>query len=154
MLAQGIGIGIGTGLIFLPALSVISQYFLKRRSLALGIVTTGSSVGGEWNAKLYRIVLISGICLPIMLNNLIASHGFPKAVQYSGYLLLGVLILACALVHPRFVPASLRTGPMKKPSPAELFKSKPYTLLVAGLFFVAWGLFFPIFYIRMSSYLK
>jgi MFS family permease len=47
MLAQGIGIGIGTGLIFLPALSVISQYFLKRRSLALGIVTTGSSVGGE-----------------------------------------------------------------------------------------------------------
>lgn len=85
-----------------------------------------------------------------MLNNLIASHGFPKAVQYSGYLLLGVLILACALVHPRFVPASLRTGPMKKPSPAALFKSKPYSLLVAGLFFVAWGLFFPIFYIRKS----
>jgi hypothetical protein len=149
MLAQGIGIGIGTGLIFLPALSVISQYFLKRRSLALGIVTTGSSVGGELATWHFETGLIKpGICLPIMLNNLIASHGFPKAVQYSGYLLLGVLIMACALVHPRFVPASLRTGPMKKPSPAALFKSKPYSLLVAGLFFVAWGLFFPIFYIR------
>lgn len=89
-----------------------------------------------------------GICLPIMLNNLIAKHGFPKAVQYSGYLLLGTLVLASLLMHPRFVPASLRSGPMKKPSPAELFKSKPYSLLVAGLFFVAWGLFFPIFVSR------
>ena len=57
MLAQGIGIGIGTGLIFLPALSVISQYFLKRRSLALGIVTTGSSVGGEYTAQVHEIAL-------------------------------------------------------------------------------------------------
>jgi hypothetical protein len=59
MLAQGIGIGIGTGLIFLPALSVISQYFLKRRSLALGIVTTGSSVGGETIVHRREIVLKS-----------------------------------------------------------------------------------------------
>jgi hypothetical protein len=49
MLAQGVGIGIGTGLIFLPALSIVSQFFLKRRSLALGIVTTGSSVGGQFS---------------------------------------------------------------------------------------------------------
>jgi hypothetical protein len=41
---------------------------------------------------------------------------------------------------------------MKKPSPVELFKSVPYSLLVAGLFFVAWGLFFPIFYIRTSLF--
>lgn len=80
-----------------------------------------------------------------MLNNLIDRHGFAKAVQYSGYLLLGTLVLSSLLMHPRFVPASLRSGPMKKPSPASLFKSKPYSLLVAGLFFVAWGLFFPIF---------
>lgn len=47
MLTQGFGVGIGTGLIFLPAMSVVSQYFMKRRSLAIGIVTTGGSVGGE-----------------------------------------------------------------------------------------------------------
>jgi MFS family permease len=45
-LAQGIAIGIAIGLVFLPALSVVSQYFLKRRSIATGIVTTGSSIGG------------------------------------------------------------------------------------------------------------
>lgn len=83
-----------------------------------------------------------------MLNNLITSHGFVKAVQYSGYLILGLMLLACVLVHPRFVPSSLRTGPATTPSPVELFKSKPYTFLVLGIVFVSWGLFFPIFYIR------
>lgn len=57
MLAQGIGLGIGTGLIFLPALSVVSQFFLKRRSLALGIATTGSSIGGESTIELARTSL-------------------------------------------------------------------------------------------------
>jgi MFS family permease len=68
MLAQGIGCGIGVGLLFLPAISILSQYFFRRRALAIGIAVTGSSIGG--------------ICLPIMLNNLIQSHGFDKAVQY------------------------------------------------------------------------
>jgi len=137
VLAQAIGIGIGTGILFLPALSVISQYFFKRRSLAIGICTTGSSVGG--------------ICLPIMLNNLIKQHGFRKAVQFTGYLLLGTLILACALMHPRFVPAKLHSGGMKRATPAQLFHSLPYTFLVAGLFAVAWGLFFPIFYLQVYA---
>jgi len=57
MLAQGIGLGIGTGLIFLPALSVVSQFFLKRRSLGLGITTTGSSIGGESITELARTSL-------------------------------------------------------------------------------------------------
>jgi hypothetical protein len=47
MLAQAVGIGIGVGLMFLPIVSVVSQYFFKRRSLAIGIATTGSSAGGE-----------------------------------------------------------------------------------------------------------
>jgi hypothetical protein len=87
-----------------------------------------------------------------MLNNLIATHGFPKAVQYSGYLILGIMLLACALIHPRFVPSSLRSGPAKTPSPAELFISKPYTFFVIGTVFVVFGLFFPSFYIRSSLY--
>jgi len=46
ILAQAIGIGIGIGLLFLPTLSIISQYFFKRRATAIGLVTAGSSIGG------------------------------------------------------------------------------------------------------------
>ncbi|KAL7423460.1 hypothetical protein Q5752_001040 [Cryptotrichosporon argae] len=132
MLAQGIGCGIGIGILFLPALSILSQFFMRRRAFAMGIAVTGSSIGG--------------ICLPIMLNNLITRHGFEKAVQYTGYLLIGVLALACALMHPRLGANAHKQPP---PSPKELFQSRPYAVAVAGLCFVMWGLFYPIFYIQV-----
>ena len=88
-----------------------------------------------------------GVCLPIMLNNLIASHGFRKAVQYTAALITGLLCIALALMHPR-LPGNKKGAP--KPSPKEIFQSNPYKLLVAGLFCVAWGLFFPIYYLQVS----
>jgi MFS family permease len=135
MLAQGVGCGIGIGILFLPSISVVSQYFFKRRAAAIGIVVTGSSIGG--------------ICLPIMLNNLINSHGFERAVQYTGYVILGALVLACMLMQPRVGAVKAQA---KKPTPKELFESKPYAFAVVGLFLVAWGLFFPIFYLQVSTH--
>ena len=90
--------------------------------------------------------LTLGIVFPIMLNNLIVTHGFQKAVQYSAALITGCLALSCALMHPRL---PVRKG-APKPTPKELFSSKPYALVVAGLFLVAWGLFFPLFYLQVS----
>ncbi|ORX40509.1 major facilitator superfamily domain-containing protein [Kockovaella imperatae] len=134
VLAQGIGVGIGIGLIYLPALSILSQFFMKRRATAIGIAVTGSSVGG--------------ICLPIMLNNLIEQHGFRKAVQYTGYLILGCLVLSIALMHPRIPP---NPNPPKKPSPKELLKDIPYVFCCLGAFSVALGLFFPFFYLQVFA---
>lgn len=45
LLAQGVGIGFGTGLLFLPSIAVLPQYFDKRRALAMGIGSSGSAVG-------------------------------------------------------------------------------------------------------------
>jgi len=42
-LAQGIGMGIGMGLLFLPAISVTSHYFRRRRAAAMGVVLAGKS---------------------------------------------------------------------------------------------------------------
>lgn len=40
-LSQGLGIGLGSGLIFVPALSVQAHHWKKRRALAMGIVLSG-----------------------------------------------------------------------------------------------------------------
>ena len=45
MLAQGIMVGLGSGCLFLPSVTVVPQYFTKNRSLALGVVAVGSSAG-------------------------------------------------------------------------------------------------------------
>jgi len=43
-LAQGLGMGIAIGTMYVPALGILSHYFQKRRALAIGLVTSvGSS---------------------------------------------------------------------------------------------------------------
>ena len=46
VLSQGLCSGLGFGLAFAPALATPSQWFLKRRGIATGLVVSGSSVGG------------------------------------------------------------------------------------------------------------
>lgn len=46
MMTQGILVGLGIGLIYVPSLPILSQWFDARRSLANGISSAGSGFGG------------------------------------------------------------------------------------------------------------
>lgn len=37
--------GIGFGLVYLPSILIVNQYFEKRRALAMGIAVCGSGIG-------------------------------------------------------------------------------------------------------------
>jgi hypothetical protein len=39
-LAQGLGMGIAIGVMYIPALGILSHYFQKRRALAIGLATS------------------------------------------------------------------------------------------------------------------
>jgi MFS family permease len=58
-LTQGILVGIGVGFLFIPSVSVTSQWFDKKRSLANSICSAGSGVGG---------VVVSFATLPMIEN--------------------------------------------------------------------------------------
>ncbi|KAI9678690.1 MAG: hypothetical protein M1817_005747 [Caeruleum heppii] len=45
-LCQGALIGLGVGFIYIPSTAILSQWFSKKRSLASGISTAGSGIGG------------------------------------------------------------------------------------------------------------
>lgn len=45
-LSQGVLIGAGIGFLYTPSLPILSQWFMKKRSLANGISAAGSGVGG------------------------------------------------------------------------------------------------------------
>lgn len=65
-LAQGLGVGIGFGLLFLPALAVQGHHWKKRRALVMGIVLTGaynSNCPGFANLRLQRLCMRRS-CLP------------------------------------------------------------------------------------------
>ena len=45
LLSQGIVVGLGYGCLFLPAISVLPSYFMKKRALSQGIASAGSGTG-------------------------------------------------------------------------------------------------------------
>ncbi|GME31889.1 major facilitator superfamily protein [Neofusicoccum parvum] len=45
-LTQGVLVGLGLGMAFLPVVPIASQWFVKKRSLTNGIVSAGSGTGG------------------------------------------------------------------------------------------------------------
>ncbi|TFY65284.1 hypothetical protein EVJ58_g2061 [Rhodofomes roseus] len=137
LLAQGIGMGVGGGFMLVPALSLQGHYWKKRRSMALGLVVTGSGCGG--------------IIFPIMLNRLISGAdavGFAWGVRASGFLSLGLLVIAQLLMRTR-VPGAKERAEQPKPDILGSLTDPSFVFTVFGVFLVYWGLFMPYFYLQL-----
>ncbi|KAI0517017.1 MFS general substrate transporter [Xylaria bambusicola] len=96
-LAQGVAVGLGGGLIYVPSLSFISTIFPdKTRPLAIGSVSSGGSVGG--------------IIFAFMLRQLIPSIGFSWAVRSVALVNLLLSAVALAILMPQRIqpPANRR----------------------------------------------
>ncbi|KAJ7626797.1 major facilitator superfamily domain-containing protein [Roridomyces roridus] len=135
-LAQAIGAGIGSGMMYIPSIAVVSHYFHKRRAFAMSIVAAGSSLGA--------------VVHPIMLNNTLRSHlGFGNAVRASAGLVGGMLTIACLLMHPRLPPPTTHLPFWK--SIRRFVRDPPYVLVVAALTIFTVGFYFPLFYLQLDA---
>ncbi|XP_076834186.1 monocarboxylate transporter 9a [Brachyhypopomus gauderio] len=91
--SYGIVGGVGCGLVYVATLTITCQYFDKRRGLALGIVTTGTSVGGFLYATLQNeLIELFGLegCLLIvgaLSLNLMACAGPMRPLNFPSYYL-------------------------------------------------------------------
>lgn len=93
ILAQSLCTGSGMGLVALGALATPGTWFVKRRGLAIGLGSTGASIGG--------------IVFPIALRHLIPMIGFGWAVRVMGFIVLFMLILPLSISKQR-LPANKR----------------------------------------------
>ncbi|CAJ1067191.1 monocarboxylate transporter 9-like [Xyrichtys novacula] len=91
--SYGIVVGLGCGLVYAATLTITCQYFDKRRGLALGIVTTGTSVGAFIYATAQNeLIVLYGLdgCLLIIgavALNLMGCAGFMRPLNMPGYYL-------------------------------------------------------------------
>lgn len=46
VLLQGVGLGMGGGMLYWPVIDLVAQWFVEKRGLAGGIIFAGSGVGG------------------------------------------------------------------------------------------------------------
>ncbi|KAI8633678.1 major facilitator superfamily domain-containing protein [Xylariaceae sp. FL1651] len=126
-LAQGLAFGIGSGGVFTVSFVCVGQWFERRRGLATGIASTGSSLGG--------------VMFPVFLDRVMARVGLAGALRYTA-LLIGISLAASCFMVTARLPRK-KWDPNVKWFDLNLFKQKQFAFYTIGSFFVMWGLWAP-----------
>ncbi|KAG2145060.1 MFS general substrate transporter [Suillus cothurnatus] len=115
-LTQGVGLGAGCGFVFSPALVIVSQWFSKRRGLALSTTAVGAAIGS--------------IVFPVAAQSLIPSIGFRWTVRAFGLILMAAMGTANIFLKRRLPPVDVRGGLFN----FKAFRNKAYsTYCVSGI---------------------
>ncbi|KAK3393552.1 major facilitator superfamily domain-containing protein [Podospora didyma] len=133
LIAQGICIGIGMGMTFLPSAAIMSQYFARHRALALGISSVGSP--------------IAGIVFPIIFSRLEPKIGFGWATRVISFILLATSIIPIAFMRTRVLP----TGKARDIIDKSSLRDGPYMAFVIAGFFSFLMLYVPFFYLPLFA---
>ncbi|KAH8723947.1 major facilitator superfamily domain-containing protein [Phaeosphaeriaceae sp. PMI808] len=135
-LSQGICMGLGAGLLYVPSLAMVGVWFSRKRALALGMVMSGIAVGG--------VVYI------IMFDRLTKRVGFPWAIRGLGF----VALVATCLSIPALLSGSSMLATRRK-ARALFDKSaihdRLFLIFTASTFFTFLGYMVPYFYIPMYA---
>ncbi|KAJ7507153.1 MFS general substrate transporter [Mycena galericulata] len=130
--------------LFVPAVSLPSHYFRAKRSLVMGMVFAGSSMGG--------------VVFPIILNHLINGPvGFAWGIRTVAFITAILLLIGNLLTRPR-LPTKKQRAPEDNAVLKLIMKDFPYWLSVWGACLVIWGIFFPVcralhFYLQLYAVL-
>ncbi|PWN87063.1 MFS general substrate transporter [Acaromyces ingoldii] len=136
-LAQAVLFGIGSAMVFTPALAIVGHYFRSKRAYALGIVAAGSSLGG--------------VIFPIVLQRLLPRLGFGWSIRIMGFIALACLTFSCVTMRPRLPPRQASLGQILRFIDLGGFRDPSYCLATASAFFTFYALFIPYFYIKQFA---
>lgn len=125
-----VSLPLGTSLLFTPALSAVSHWFLEKRGSATGIAAAGGSLGG--------------IIFPLALQKLFPKVGFAWATRIIGFIFIFCSAIAVLLIRSRLPP---KPGQSVMPDLRIFRSNRSYLLLTLGIYFMEWALFVPITYL-------
>lgn len=132
ILAQSLCTSLGATLVFNPALSAVSGWFIRKRAAAVGITTAGASTGG--------------VILPILFRKVEARSGFGWAVRSMGFFVLGLSAVTCIAVSTRVKSPGRRHVSLVR-TYIDPFKSAAFSLTSAAAFCVMLGAYVPVNYL-------
>ena len=132
LLAQGVCVGIGNGLLFCPTISLVATYFSSKQALAMGIAAAGSTSGS--------------LVYPVVVQQLLPSIGFGWTVRVLGFITLSTSILATAFLTPRLPPRA--SGSLVEWS---AFTEPSYVLYSIGTFLNFMGVYFAFYYVSNDT---
>jgi len=131
---QGIGMGVGMGLVFVPSSTIALAFFRRWRGFALGVVMSGGAFGG--------------MIFPLILRSSIPQRGLGGAIRVTAYVILAALVVAtCLLIIP------LRTERKILPLPQlqllQYSTDMCYIFAAFGTCIAMLVIFFPTMYLEL-----
>ena len=132
-LAQGLCVGFGMGLVYVPILGEVSRHFSKKRPIALGLSSTGACVGG--------------VIFPVLFRQLLPQIGFGWTVRVHAFVNFGCGVTASIIVclGPPQVQSSRRAWDL------TAFREIPFTFFTLGMFLVFVPYYVPLTYIPVFA---
>ncbi|KAF9262353.1 MFS general substrate transporter [Marasmius fiardii PR-910] len=134
LLCQGFATGLAAGTINGPNIALVTQWFNKRRGLALGLFTTGAAAGGT--------------AIPITIRTLLPRLGFPWTMRVVGLIISVVQLMAVLTLKQRTVPKRTATGGFLS---FGCLKSPPYTIYCFATFTVFLGFYTLLTYVATTA---
>ncbi|EKM49545.1 uncharacterized protein PHACADRAFT_188642 [Phanerochaete carnosa HHB-10118-sp] len=118
---QGIIYSVGGVLLWAPEIYYMSDWFVERRGLALGVIDAGTACGG--------------LVLPLVLPPLIDKYGYAKVMRFYSIVCAGILTLVVPFVRGRLPEARIVHGPINPRAVAQhrFFWLKDRTFWVINL---------------------
>lgn len=132
-LTQGVIFGVGASCIYVAIMGVAPQWFTKRRGLALGIIASGSGIGG---------IIIPFIMTPI---NRSLGHGWTYRVL--GFVCLACDGVACLTVKERKPPAVRNKKKLSQIIDFSVLKDVNFVLFSLASNIGLFGYFVPYFFL-------
>lgn len=127
--AQGVCMGVGSGLMALVPVAVLAMFFEKKRMLATGLASTGASV--------------AGIAYTLSMRSLFTSVGFAWAVRIFALVILATNVVAFAVMR-----LQLQYGSKGSSFGFHHFKDLPYAVFVVAFTLFVASTFVPFFFIQ------
>ncbi|TFY82320.1 hypothetical protein EWM64_g1692 [Hericium alpestre] len=125
---QGVLYGIGGSMLYAPCIAFLSEWFVKRRGLANGIIFMGSAAGG--------------LVLPFVLPPLLRAHGPSVTLRIFSIAIFVALLPTLPFIKPR-LPVSKSRGPRRPAGRRAWFKDWTWWTLLLCNTVVGFGWFVP-----------
>ena len=133
-LAQGVLMGLGNGLLYVPGLALVGRSFKKHRSIAMAISSCGAPAGGVFYTLIFE--------------QLISRQSFGWTVRIMGFVMLGSYCISFPLLLWGVKNVgNLASGTKRKLLDPGAFRDVAFCWYTISNFFIFMGYMIPFIYI-------
>lgn len=132
-LTHGLVFGTGASFIYMSVMGAAPQWFTKRRGLALGLIASGSGIGG--------------LVIPFLMNGINNSLGYAWTYRILGFVCLVCDGVACITVKERNPPAKRQRKKLHQIIDFSVLKNTNFVLFIIASDIGLFGYFVPYYFL-------